>query len=365
MIDVLFMEEERKPVNGRIRLESMYPYTFVRANVMRTKLLSRLDYDKLLRMSFSEIARFLQDTEYKQEIDELSVKYGGVELLEISMGRNLARTFRKLRRISPQELVQLIDAYLMKYDILNIKTIIRGIYTKSDANYVRKLLIHAGTLGEELYDELLKKDSVEEIIRIVPFLVYKDFHKQVESLKEKGQLFELENSLDKYYYNYITQFSEKIPSQGTLFREFLLSEIEVTNILTIVRMMREKADRNEIRRHIFLTGNRRPDHDMLKLLDARGIEEIPELVSNKGLRACLHKSIESYKEKKSLMEFERQLSKFMLEKASLFAHQHPLSIDVILGYMFAKEIEVRNLMKLIKGKELGLGEKLIEAEIVA
>ena len=74
--------------------------------------------------------------------------------------------------------------------------------------------------------------------------------------------------------------------------------------------------------------------------------------------------IAEYKKSGSLIALETDLSKLLLRKSMMLLHQHPLSIDVILGYMFAKDVEVRNLRIIIKGKQLGLHEEFIEGQLV-
>jgi len=61
---------------------SGYAYTNTRIRVMKTKLLKPLDYKKLFNMSLPEIARFLGETDYEEQINELGAKYSGVTLLE-------------------------------------------------------------------------------------------------------------------------------------------------------------------------------------------------------------------------------------------------------------------------------------------
>ena len=41
-----------------------------------------------------------------------------------------------------------------------------------------------------------------------------------------------------------------------------------------------------------------------------------------------------------------------------------MSVDVILGYMFLKDIEVKNLTRIMKAKQLGMEESFIEKIIV-
>jgi len=348
----------------KLRLESMYPYTYVRANVMRTLLLGKSDYDKLLKMQFSEIARYLQDSQYKTEIDELAVQYSGVELVEMALTKNLVRTFNKLRKISPAPLVKMIDAYLMKYDFMNIKTIIRGVYTKSNKDKTKTLIVPAGIYSLGFYLDILKKETIEEVFKSVPFIDYSLMQKFVDALKEKGELFELENELDKYYYHSIIIFTSTLPSQEVLFREFLLSHIEMINILTIARMLKEGAGKNDIKERVFWTGIKEMDFQIKILLDSRSIDAMCEKISNKHAKKIFTKSIEAYKQNNSLVEFERQMCKSLLQKAILFVHQHPLSIDTILGFMFAKEIEIQNLMKIVKGKAFGINEEFISSELV-
>src|SRR3989338_135597 len=348
----------------KIRLDNMYPYTYVRANVMRTKLFRRNDYEKMLKMQFSELAKFLQDSSYKAEIDELAVMYSGEELIEMALTRNLAKTFAKLRRISTTELNLLIDAYLTKYDILNVKTIVRGIYTSADKDYIKRLLVPAGAFREEFLYELLKKDSVEDVVRAVPFLEYKHFRKFIEDLKEKGALYEFENALDQHYFRHLISFSEMLPVGGELFKNFIETQIEATNLLNIVKLIKEGAPKSDMKKSIFLTASPEKNLQVLRLLESKSIDSIPKGIRNKAMRKFINECVEHYHKNHSLIEFERLVNKHVLGRAMLFIHQNPLSINVILGFMFAKEIEVQNLMKIVKGRQLGFSEEFISREII-
>src|SRR3989344_437296 len=121
-----------------------YPYTYARASAMKSKLIQKDQYQKLLKMSVSEIAKFLQETEYKREIDELAVSQLGIHHVERALNKNLVRAFRKLKRIAEGNLRILIEEYLRKKDISNLKAIFRGKFTKAEEGYVDSLLIPVG-----------------------------------------------------------------------------------------------------------------------------------------------------------------------------------------------------------------------------
>ena len=65
-------------------------------------------------------------------------------------------------------------------------------------------------------------------------------------------------------------------------------------------------------------------------------------------------------EKINFTDFEMDLDKFLLQQSRKLVRQHPMSVDVILGYMFLKDLEVKNLSRIIKAKQLGMEEDFIE-----
>ena len=73
-----------------------YPYTYVRTVVMRSLLFKKEDYHKMVKMGFSEIARFLQESNYKKEINALASEYSGADLLELALNKNLCESFKKI-----------------------------------------------------------------------------------------------------------------------------------------------------------------------------------------------------------------------------------------------------------------------------
>ena len=340
-----------------------YPYTYVRTAVMKSFLFKKDDYQKMLKMSFSEIAKLLQDSNYKKEINALATELSGADLLELALNRNLAESFKKLIRIVPYELALLIKEYAKRKDIEDIKTILRGKFTKTDEKTIRNSITAAGTLSFDFIVSLLKKESIEEILKenkIVDFNLLKN---GLKDLNEKNNLASIENSLDKYYYSHLMQFSKILPKEGALFRDFLLKEVEVLNLLTLLRLKKAKFGKEAIKDFIIpfrgLSGSK-----IAALAALDDFDELSSTLEKTEYKNIISKGIEEFKKSGSLITLETELYKYLLRQSILLLHQHPLSIDVILGYMFAKDIEVRNLKIIIKGKQLGLSEDFIESQLV-
>lgn len=348
--------------NGTLRLGT-YPYTYARVSAMKSKLIKRDDYQKLLKMKVAEIAKFLQETEYKREIDELAVSQLGIHHVEAALNKNLVRAFRKLKKIAEGNLRIIIEEYLKRKDISNLKSVFRGKFTSADERYVESLLIPAGSFSRTYLMQLFRKESIEEIAKSIPFV---DLKEAVAKYKEQHSLFDIENALDRHYYSEILEFSKHIPKQGNLFRTFLEHEIDVLNIKTILRLKREQFDSKEIEKYLFFSGARIKKHALLALARMADANEAVAALKKMGYgNAPESRSADNNsKEGGAIMDFELQLNHHLLDRAALLLHQNPLSIDVILGFMFAKEIEIRNLKTIIKGKQLGLDEAFMARELV-
>jgi len=338
-----------------------YPYTYVRTSVMKSLLFKKEDYHKMLKMGFNEIAKFFQDSHYKKEINELAREHSGADLLELALNRNLSASFKKLIRISPYGLGLLISEYIKRKDIEDIKTILRGKFTNTREALILNSLTAAGTLSYDFLASLLKKGTIEEILKNNKIVEFSSLKEGLKDLNEKKRLVSIENALDRHYYNSLIRFSRYLPKEGALFKDFLLKEVEILNILTLLRLKKTKLDKEAIKSFI-IPGSKASR--IKRLADVDDLEELSRALEATEYKDIIIKGIREFKKNDSLIALETELYKHLLKHSTLLLHQHPLSVDVILGYMFAKDIEVRNLKIIVKGNQLGLSEEFIESQLV-
>ncbi|MFH1682698.1 MAG: V-type ATPase subunit [Candidatus Woesearchaeota archaeon] len=344
------------PQQSKIRLEES-PYTYVRTTVMRTLLIHRSEYKKLLKMSLSEISHYLGNTQYRKEINELGVRFSGIELIEHALNKNFIHTIEKLKRISPDSYNSVIESYLLKYDIDNIKTIFRGKKADLSEEEIKELLLPVGLISMKKL-ELLMKKTPQEIMKSLPSPLDR-FLAENKKLKA-DDLTEVETKLDHFYFKTLLKFSERLPKQGILFKEFLLTIIHITNLLTFLRLRKEKVE--NIAAYIFFTESEIENVLFKQLLKAKTDDDILKL-----LKRSLYRDVLDTKTlfQESLIPVEISLQNYLYKKTIIFQHQDPLSVYVILGFMFAKEMEIKNLKKIIKAKHLGIDMEIIEQQLVA
>ncbi|MFH1132881.1 MAG: V-type ATPase subunit [Nanoarchaeota archaeon] len=320
------------------------PYTYVRVAVMRTLLIKPEGYHKMLKMSFAEMAESLRQTTYKQEIEALALRYQGAMLLEHALNLNLKKTYEKLMRISDEALREVIKAYLFRNDIWNLKTIIRSKTTKMGDDEIKDMLL-PGTLKN--LDALMKKQTVVEVIK-ASGLFESAFVDDLKAVKDNVVM--LENSLDKEYFHRMDRFASTL-SQGGIMREFLKAEIEVTNILTLMKL--KEFGLPDERIEAFVIEGRIPK----KALKAKDRQAVVERLKGTPYYAVL-------KQNKEHLFAEAELKRHLLKRTVTLLHKNQLTVDVILAYLLAKEIEILNLKRLIKGKQLGVEDAVIERVLI-
>lgn len=330
-----------------------YPYTYVRTNVMRTKLLKKEDYYNMLKMGVNEVETFLQSRGYT-DFSSLATTYSGIELAEMSMRANLIKSFQKLRRISNENLKKLIDAYLMRYDIHNIKAIFRGIISSIDQKDVEDILMPVGVYGEEFYKKLalLNMDDAIKQLRLTVF-------REVFIKLANPNLHLLETKLDDFYYNYLISFSDQLSDEGKLFVKMVYEEINVVNIITFLRLKKVKKSQEEIQQYLI-----KPSKLISQLFRAETSDQILNILKKSKYSKYITEGIDSYVKDGSLSLLEKDLQVYLLGLIKLFIHQNILSINTIIGYLFSKDLEINNILLVVKSKILHIDDKIVKRQLV-
>lgn len=349
-------------------------YVNARVRSRRASLFADEDYRKLIRMGPSEIARFMEETEYEREINALGTRFSGVDLIEYALNQNLAKHFDDLLEWSDGRLYDLISRYLRKFDVWNLKTIIRGIYTDTDSEEIETDLIRAGELDDRTLDRLLEVDTIEDAIEILSgTLFYEPLSGAYAEFEETETLVALENALDREFYEHLLEDvgqspgqlqPQTLPQEGPMGRyvEFLQAEIDFRNARNALRLARSGADLDPAA--YYIDGGVLFDESDLNRLVADYDELVDHIAENKRYGDRLSGALGRLRDADSLIQFEHALDAALLEYADTLSSIYPVSISAVLSYILAKEREVENIRAIARGREVGLTESEIEEELV-
>ncbi|WP_370572784.1 V-type ATP synthase subunit C [Methanomethylovorans sp.] len=337
---------------------SNYAYTTARVRAMKSKLLPQETYPRLMNMQIDEITRFIEEFEYKEDVDELARLYEGVDLIEHALNRNLAVTFTKLISISEGELNFLISEYLKKYDIWNIKTILRGKYCGASTDDILEAVVAAGRLSYTFTSELAAKSTYEDVITSLLTSEYSLILKEYDG----KNLSEIENRLDKKYYDDLFQAIGNPKSKDQkLFSKFIRTDIDLKNLVTLFRLKKYGLTDPSMADLLIEGGLKLKIQEMERMLSLSFEDFLVELENTpywEEISDCCGPKMDS------LIYVETRLRKLRLKSAASFSHVYPLSIVPIMDYVLSKENEVSNLRMIVRGKAVGLSDEEIKNQLV-
>ncbi|VVB88373.1 V-type ATP synthase subunit C [uncultured archaeon] len=330
-----------------------YAYIVARVRAMKSKLIPKEMYPKFINMEIPEITRFIEESEYKKDVDELGKKYKGTDLFEHALNRNLAMTYRKLIEISQNEANFLITEYLHSWDIWNIKTILRGKFSGVSEDEILEAMVSAGQLRFRDLTEIIKINTIDGVIAALSSTPY---YPALSGYK--GDIADIEERLDKLYYSNIIDAAST--SGNKLFIKFLRTEIDLKNLKMLFRMKRAGMERDEILKILIPGGMEFREDDLARLASmpfaefVRGLEEFSYWKAISDISGELS----------SLINIETRLDKYGVMYATRISYYHPLSILPILDYILSKKMEVDNLRIIVRGKEMALPEDIIKTHLV-
>jgi len=336
-------------------------YVNARVRARRAALFSDDEYRKLVRMTPSEIARYMEESEYEREINELGSRHSGVDLIEYSLNRNLAKHFNDLLGFSEGQMYDLIARYLRKFDAWNVKTILRGVYSGASRDSIETDLIRAGEFDESFLDRLLEASTIEDVITTLDGTIFGDSLEAArEDFEETDVLVPLENAVDRTFYE---ELLAELPSSEAidLYREFLEAEIDFRNARNALRLARSGADIDPA--EYFIDGGR--------LFNAREMEgliqnpdQLVSAIRDSSYGRELSEPLDELESADSLITFEHALESVLLKYSRRLGNVYPLSICPVVAYILMKEREVENIRAIARGREAGLSEAEIEQELV-
>ena len=124
-------------------------YAYARVAVMKSRLLRKENYDRMLKMGFNEILKYIEESEYKKEMDEFDVSSQDLSIIESALNANLIRTIEKLHRISNENMREVLKLHALRYDIANMKTIIRSKFAGVSNDEIKELLYESINYSKE------------------------------------------------------------------------------------------------------------------------------------------------------------------------------------------------------------------------
>ena len=348
---------------GRKGKRGNYAYAVARVKAKKSQLMNNDAYQKMLLMSLPEISRFISESGYAKEITDLTGKFDGINLIEHATYRNMARLLRGILDSTTGELHDTLSADLERWDVWNLKVILRGKSFGIDADSIREDLVPAGNLRPADLDKLMSLDTEEDVLNAYCRMNSVSIPaKVIDSYKEQGNLAYIEDFLDKHHYEKLLSSIDPSSRPTRLYQDYIRREIDVTNIETILKLKMEGICGEEVMKY-FISGGKDIDK---KLATQLANAETVSAALNDLAHLDFYKDIEEALDANanSLRDIVAGMKKYKMRMTKSFSHLYPLSIIPIIDYMIHKENEVNNIRIIARGIESGLDKDTINGLLV-
>jgi V/A-type H+-transporting ATPase subunit C len=345
-----------------------YDYVNARIKGMKSRLLAPPLFETLiLKPDVESIIAELENTPYKQEIEKATVQYSGIKCIEVALRKDFANTFRKiLGFMKGGESETYINILLSRWDIQNIKTILRGKNIHMTSAEIVECLVPAGQLDDTTLIELIKQPDVKAVIDLLATwgIEYaKPLTRNFKEYSEKRDLTILEYAIDKFYYENALEKLGEDSYDDRILLDMITTEIDVTNIKNVLKMIRDKIEIEEAETFLIKGGITLDIEKLLTMLRSGTLEGAIKILDATPYKFLSELPADVFKTEK-ISVFEKELEKYLIKRGISRFLGDPLSIAVAVGYVWAKYNEITNIRIIARCKTADITEKEIREELI-
>lgn len=357
-------------------MENEYGYANARLRAMKSRLLNRAALAELVNTpTVEDVVAYLTHTPYQQAVEEALVRLSGWECLSEALRHHVAETLSRITRFfsgNPQRLWKILIA---RWQVFNIKTILRGVANNVPADEILDALVPVGDLQESDFRRLAQQTSVRAVVDLLATWNHPLARQLLAAFPryaETGNLAQLELALDRARYAAaFKELDELDDSEAEKLRALLEHEVDATNILILLRLCaaslssaRLVRDYGSASAEAFLIKGGGPTTARLfAYKDLPTLEQLVRDLQNSPLGGALARGQARYAEKQSVSAFEDEIETQLMQQRVALFHKDPLSIGIAVAYLAALVAEVRNLRLVGRAKAARWKREDIEKEI--
>ncbi|MDI6772903.1 MAG: V-type ATPase subunit [bacterium] len=338
-----------------------FPYINARVRAMRSRLLTAAQLDELLGApTLPAFLQALASTPYAGDLQEALVRFEGVRAVDEALARNLHRTTRKILGFADGRPRALIEVVLLRWDLVNLRVIVRGKHAGRSGDEVMAALLPAGTLGEAALKEMVTAPDIAGVVGTLEAVGHPFAPVMAEAMAGYAgnqDLLAFELLLDRAYVERGLRQTRGRSGDAAVLREVLQAEIDAANAKTALKLGSAGGLDEEALLRFFIPGGVLLPADLFLALSA----------SSTRASAWRRLRINGFPIRdlpETPIEFERALD---LATAQALAGRYsgdPLGLDIVIGYLALKTYEVANLRLVARGAFLGLPREAVRREMV-
>lgn len=334
----------------------------VLAHSVRGRMLSRTELQTLAESrDIEELVTRMKNTVYLDALAKLTKPYTA-ETVEGALLEHLVNQHAKIVSIANGSAI--LNAYFVKYIILNLKIILKG---KAMNKTYEELLPKVNMRAEELVGRrdlavkaLVAKDFDEAVNSLAGSEFGEDARKAAQAYKEKGDIRVFDTYLDHAFYKSLDKavaFESKLQDEQKL----IGVDIDSYNILSVLRGKYWGLSPNEINDLIVTTTSKVPKDVLQRMINTEKIQEaIGELAST------IYKELiprTAANDIDAIMQLETAFQKESIRR-TMNSYRTVFTVANMLASIKLMSYEIKNLAAIAAGVEQKISTDKIMASLI-
>jgi V/A-type H+-transporting ATPase subunit C len=353
-----------------------YDYANARLRAMKSRLLARGDYAALLDESTVEgVVAWLTHTTYQAAVEAALMRASGWECLSQALRRHLASALSRVTGYFADEPKRLWRILIGRWEVFNVKTILRGLALAIPADEILGSLVPTGELGESDLNRLAAQTSVRATVDLLATWNHVFGPPLVSAMPryaESQDLAELELSLDRARYALAFKaLREMGDTNAEMVRGCLVRQIDAANILTVLRLSEWGNSALRLSERfgssapaaLLLKGSGVPTQRLRAYEQVPAVDQIVRDMDGTEFHAPLERGHARYSDRRSLTVFEDEIEAHLARKDIARFEGDSLTIGIAIAYLAALINEIRNLRMIGRGIAAGWPRRDIEREL--
>jgi V/A-type H+-transporting ATPase subunit C len=343
-----------------------------RVRARRADLFGAARYQELVALDVDRLLAALSDTPYRPDLEAATPRHRGLRLLEEALRTNLARALREVVSWYGGPAGADIAIAVGRWDLRNVRAILRGQYARREPDEIRAALVPAGHLSDAVLGELAAQAGLRPTVELmftwgVPNPdVARTAAAALPDFESSGDFQALERAVERAA---AAQLRRALEEAGPEVARLLRSEIDQINVLTALRLQQAASESGEwdavdpMER--LLGGGALPLPALAKAAGADDPTAAAEVIVAAGVPAPWDAALQRWAVSTDLVVLNDDLDEAAARgAAAMFATADPLGPGVPLAYVWSKENEVKNLRTIGAGAAAGLPADQIEEGLV-
>jgi V/A-type H+-transporting ATPase subunit C len=328
-----------------------YAYLNTRVSILAARLLSPAQCENLVEQTESDYTGIIGLENYDELVHQAD---GSTVLVEQALLSALLQDVRILvRGLAPPDRRFLLYG-LHWFELANLKALIRGKFAGLESRRIQASLVDTAPFTTLPMDELLAAEDPAELLRRLETTLYADLARHARRVFEERQdMFSLNAAIDRKF------------MEGLRIRALGVAETNQQGLRELVGLLFDQFNLNWLLR-FRLTYRLSAAETFFQLLpsghwlDAAHLESLARLSSLQEIIDALPAHLAQHLSGvESISQVEYRLETRMRKSLNRYLNDTRFPVVRAFAYLVRRELQMRNLLAVVKGKNLGFDAHLI------